>query len=151
MDDDTSALGANLSNKIVALENDLIPLPYYLFQVCGLPPPQPPTVCFWTTCLVLGVLRSLWRSAAAMADSSLYGSTRELMTAAESEAGGCATKKRRSVLSRQRSSLSFDDGAKKIDQVRFFWPWINSQFAAISCAKSFVGVRWLIGGPMKLR
>ena len=26
VDDDTSALGANLSNKIVALENDLIPL-----------------------------------------------------------------------------------------------------------------------------
>ena len=66
-------------------------------------------------------------------ESSLYGSTRELMMATDSVekadsgslGGGCGggnseeggSFKRRSILSRQRSSHSFEMGAKKIDQV----------------------------------
>ena len=54
-----------------------------------------------------------------MADSSIYGSTRELMAATDcvEKAGGGHSLRRRGILSRQRSSLSFDMGAKKIDQV----------------------------------
>ena len=55
-----------------------------------------------------------------MADSSIYGSTRELMAATDSleKASGGHSFKRRGLLSRQKSSLSFDMGAKKIEQVR---------------------------------
>lgn len=54
-----------------------------------------------------------------MTDSSIYGSTRELMTATDSveKASVETSVKQRSVLSRQRSSASFDMGSKKIDQV----------------------------------
>ena len=56
-----------------------------------------------------------------MADSSMYGSTSELMAAASSDfvekASGGHSVKRRGLLSRQKSSLTFDMGAKKIEQV----------------------------------
>ena len=78
-----------------------------------------------------------------MGDSSIYGSTRELMSASDSIEKGCdgpgggagaggaagggvagggggSQKRRPILLSRQRSSQSFDMSAKKIDQVLFF-------------------------------
>ena len=58
-----------------------------------------------------------------MADSSMYGSTSELMAAASSDfvekASGGHSVKRRGLLSRQKSSLTFDMGAKKIEQVYY--------------------------------
>ena len=60
---------------------------------------------------------------AMMADSSMYGSTSELMAAASSDfvekASGGHSVKRRGLLSRQKSSLTFDMGAKKIEQVYY--------------------------------
>ena len=54
-----------------------------------------------------------------MTESSIYGSTRELMTATDAieKASGDVTFKRRSLLSRQRSCQSFEMGSRKIDQV----------------------------------
>ena len=61
-----------------------------------------------------------------MADTSIYGSTSELMAAAASsdfveKASGGHSVKRRGLLSRQKSSLTFDMGAKKIEQVKLFF------------------------------
>ena len=55
-----------------------------------------------------------------MTESSIYGSTRELMTSTDAieKASGDVTFKRRSLLSRQRSCQSFEMGSRKIDQVR---------------------------------
>ena len=53
----------------------------------------------------------------------MYGSTSELMAAASSDfvekASGGHSVKRRGLLSRQKSSLTFDMGAKKIEQVYY--------------------------------
>ena len=56
-----------------------------------------------------------------MTESSIYGSTRELMTATDAiekaSSSGDVTFKRRSLISRQRSCQSFEMGSRKIDQV----------------------------------
>jgi hypothetical protein len=56
-----------------------------------------------------------------MTDNSIYGSTRELMSASDLvEKGGdlnSSLRRKPGLLNRQRSTQSFDLGSKKIDQV----------------------------------
>jgi hypothetical protein len=83
-------------------------------------------VCCWALIVSALVFRTLWGVLMA-SDSSFYkGNTREIMDATEASVffekavggkGGHPSIKRRGILSRQRSSMSFDMGAKKIDQV----------------------------------
>ena len=57
-----------------------------------------------------------------MTDNSMYGSTRDLMSASDFvEKGGdmdSSLPRKPGLLNRQRSTQSFDLGSKKIDQVR---------------------------------